>query len=64
MSGLSETAETDPATGADGEDGQRGVLQGYPEPGLGRDLESSTDEISDDVGVAHHDLVTVLATLV
>ena len=61
MSGLAQTSEADSATGSDGEDGQRGVLQGDPQPGLGRELERSADEISDDVGVADHDLVTVLS---
>ena len=61
MPGLSETAETDPATGADGEDGQGGVLQGDPQPGLGRELEGAADKVSDDVSVADHDLVTVSA---
>ena len=59
MPGLSETAETDPATGADGEDGQGGVLQGDPTPGLGWELKSPADKISDDVCVTDHDLVTV-----
>ena len=61
MPGLPETAETDPAAGADGQDCQRGVLEGDTEPGLGRELKGSTDEVSDDIGVADHHLVTVPA---
>ena len=60
MAGLAQTAETDPAAGPDGDDGQGGVLQGDPEPGLGWELEGPTDEVSDDVSVTHHDLVAVL----
>ena len=60
VAGLAQTAETDPAAGPDGDDGQGGVLQGDPEPGLGWELEGPTDEVSDDVSVTHHDLVAVL----
>ena len=58
--GLAQTAETDPAAGPDGDDGQGGVLQGDTQPGLGWELEGPTDEVSDDVCVTHHDLVAVL----
>merc|ERR1719445_685473 len=57
--GLAQTAKADPAGGPDGEDGEGGVLQGDPPPGLWRELESPADEISDDIGVTDHDLVTV-----
>ena len=59
MPGLAQTAEADPARGADCEDGEGGVLQRDSTPGLRWELKSSADKISDDVCVTDHDLVTV-----
>ena len=59
MPGLAQTAEPDHATGVDGEDGQRGVLQGDPQPGLGWELKGPTDEVSNNIRMGNYNLNTV-----
>ena len=60
MARLSHPSDADSAVRSDCQPGERGVLQTDPEPCLGGKLESATDKISDDIGVTHNDLVTVL----
>ena len=63
MAGVPQGSDADPAVRSDGQPGQAGVLQRDPQPRLGWELEGAADEVTDDVCVTHHDLVTVLPLL-
>jgi len=57
---ISECPQRNSSVGSDREPGQRGVVKRETEPGVGRDLKGSADEISDDVGMADYYLVGIL----
>ena len=63
MSRFSEGSDRNPSVRPDGDPSDGGVFQGDPEPSFRRQLKSATNKISNDVGVAHNELVAVLRLL-
>ena len=59
MPSVSKALQDDPAVGADGDPSDGRVLEAEPKPGLGIDLEGAAEEVADDVGVAHDQLIAI-----